>query len=358
MGRIARGMAARGEPVEVFTVSPDIPPGDTRRDEADGVVIHRLGQHRRVEDMLADWIAHLASEHRRRPFTVVHAYYVTRPGFTAVYVGGMLGVPSIVSARGNDLDRTVLDPSKAAHTLHALREADAVTANSRDLAAKAAALGGGREVEVIPNGVDTDHFRPVERDSSLAESLGLGDAPVIGFVGEARAKKGLAHLLLAFAEVAAKRPAVLLLVGGVRRDDRPTLDVFVARRPDVRVVVVDHVDPVDLPAYYALLDVLVMPSLRDGLPNALLEGMACGNAVVATDAGGMPDVLRHGVNGHMVPTGDIEGLARGMVELIDDPALRARYGAAARETVLEAFTPAREVDLTLELYRRLEGDLL
>ena len=83
-------------------------------------------------------------------------------------------------------------------------------------------------------------------------------------------------------------------------------------------------------------------------------GRDIGGKLPATDAGGMPDVLRHGVNGHMVTIGDIDGLARGMVELIDDEALRARRGSAARETVLESFTPAREVDLTLELYRRLE----
>jgi glycosyltransferase involved in cell wall biosynthesis len=306
--------------------------------------------------MLADWIAHLSSEHRDRPFDLLHAYYVTRPAFVAVYAGALLGIPSVVSARGNDLDRTVLDPSKAAHTLHALREADAVTANSRDLAAKASALGGRRHVSVIPNGVDTEHFRPLNRDPELVATLALGPAPVIGFVGEARAKKGLSHLLLAFAAVAAETPASLVLVGGVRDEDRPTLDVFRARNPALRVLEVDHVDPEDLPRYYALLDVAVMPSVRDGLPNALLEAMACGCAVVATDAGGMPDVLRSGVNGHMVPVGDVDGLAAGIRALLADADLRSARGIAARETVVADFTPAREVGATLALYRQLVQD--
>lgn len=326
-----------------------------RLDEVDGVAIHHLGQHRKVEDTLADWIAHLSAQHRRDPFHVIHAYYVTRPSFVAVFAARLLGVPSVVSARGNDLDRTVLDPSKAAHTLYALQHATAVTANSRDLARKAEALGVGRGVTLIPNGVDAEHFHPQEPSAELRNSLGFSDRPIIGFVGEARAKKGLAHLLLAYGAIAERTNAALLFLGGVRKNDRSTLDVFRAQHPSLPIVVVEDVSPTQLPPYYALIDVLTMPSLRDGLPNALLEGMACGRAVVATDAGGMPDVLRHGENAHMIEAGDVEGLAAGMSQLVLDHALRSRYGSAARATVLERFTLAREIDLTLELYEGLHG---
>jgi glycosyltransferase involved in cell wall biosynthesis len=265
----------------------------------------------------------------------------------------MLSVPSIVSARGNDLDRTVLAPSKAAHTLHALQHADAVTANSQDLARKARSLGGGRVVRVIPNGVDAELFCPGPTDMALRASLGIPEGPVIGFVGEARAKKGLAHLLVAFESLSARTPATLLFIGGVRKDDRPTLDVFRARHPDLPVIVVEDMPPAELPPYYRAIDVVVMPSLRDGLPNALLEAMACGRPVVATNAGGMPDVIENGENGTMVEVGDVDGLAAGIEALLADAGLSARYSEAARRTVVERFTPGREVDLTMALYHEL-----
>jgi glycosyltransferase involved in cell wall biosynthesis len=100
--------------------------------------------------------------------------------------------------------------------------------------------------------------------------------------------------------------------------------------------------------------VLVLPSLRDGLPNALLEGMACGRAVVATDVGGMPDVLRDGENGILVPAGDVERLADSIRALLDDRDRRKQLGQEARLTVQEGFTPERELDLTQQVYRRLQ----
>lgn len=128
------------------------------------------------------------------------------------------------------------------------------------------------------------------------------------------------------------------------------LDVFRAQNPALDVISVDDVPHGALPAYYALIDVLVMPSLRDGLPNALLEGMACERAVVATDVGGMPDALVDGENGILVSVGDVSGLAAGIERLLGNPELGQRCGANARRTVLERFTPARELDLTLALY--------
>jgi glycosyltransferase involved in cell wall biosynthesis len=363
VGRLARGLTDRGEPVDVFYLTAELAPGEIRREAREGVSLHLLGRHRRVEDTLAGWIAHLESEHRSAPFSVLHAYYATSPGFVAVHAGDLLGVPSVVSVRGNDVDRTVLDPAKAAHTLHALRGADAVTANSRDLARKAAGLGGRREVALIPNGVDAERFRPLPRDPDLLSRLGLEDRHVIGFVGEARAKTGLADLLLAYRRLASGAGAdrgngrpetTLLLVGGVRPDDRGLVEVFRAQNPTLHTVVVDPVVPRALVAYYALLNVLVLPSLRDGLPNALLEGMACGRAVVATDVGGMPDVLRDGENGILVPAGDVERLADSIRALLDDRDRRKQLGQEARLTVQEGFTPERELDLTQQVYRRLQ----
>ena len=95
-------------------------------------------------------------------------------------------------------------------------------------------------------------------------------------------------MLIAYRAVAQQRPAVLLLVGGVRRDDKELLKVFQKQQPDLPIVVVPYTASETLPAYYNLIDVLVLPSMRDGLPNALLEGMACERAIVGDDGGRHP----------------------------------------------------------------------
>jgi glycosyltransferase involved in cell wall biosynthesis len=348
--RLAHLLISAGHQVQVFA------PHDTPESpqlSIDGVTVQRLGVLHRTDDTLAEWFNTLLTHHRQQPFDVLHTYYVTQLAFVGVYAGRTLGVPTIVSARGNDLDRAVFDPAKTAQVLYALQQADAITANSHDLVRKAQALAPARSVQLIPNGVDAQHFRSAPRDKQLARSLGLEGRSVIGFVGEARSKKGLASLLIAYRTVAQQRPAVLLLVGGVRRDDKELLKVFQKQQPDLPIVVVPYTTREALPAYYNLIDVLVLPSLRDGLPNALLEGMACERAIVATTAGGIPDAIVDGENRRLVAPGDTPALAAAMIDLIDDAELRQRLGQAARASVLRDFTLEQELEKNLALYYEL-----
>lgn len=353
--RLARLLAGAGHHVEVICPSAALAPGQAEAGAQAGLTVVRFGAQRKPEDTLADWFDRLVASHQARPLDLVHGYFVHQGGFVAAYGGRYLGVPAVVSARGNDLDRAIFEPGKAAHGLYALAHAAAVTANSRDLARKAHALAPGRVVTLIPNGVDAALFAPGARSPDLADQFALDGCAVAGFVGEARAKKGLAPLLLAFCEVAQRRPACLLLIGGVRKDDRDTVRVFQKQNPHLRVLLVPPVHPAALPAYYRLLDVLVLPSLHDGLPNALLEGMACGCAVVAARAGGIPDAVRDGENGRLVPPGDEQALAAALDALLDDDAERARLGANARATVLGEFTLEQELALTLQVYEAVIG---
>jgi glycosyltransferase involved in cell wall biosynthesis len=350
-------LAGAGHAVWVSVLVTSAAPGTSTTSDGDGVSVLRVGARRRTEDALADWFDQIIALHAAHPLNLIHAMYITHPAFVAVLAGRYLGCPSVISARGNDLDRTAFDPSRFSQIYWALQHASAITACASDLVRKACALVPGRQVYLVPNGVDAERFAPGERDEALILSLELGDAPVVAFVGEARWKKGLTVLLPAFARLCAQceRQPVLLLVGGVRQDDAPVLEVFQRQNPTLRVCVVPNVAHEDLPAYYHLADLLVLPSLRDGMPNALLEGMACGKATVASSVGGIPDVLNHGDTecGLPVPAGDVGALADAMRELLTDPARRERMGSAARATVLTHFTPEQELEGNLRVYREV-----
>jgi glycosyltransferase involved in cell wall biosynthesis len=299
--------------------------------------------------------------HRREPFDVIHAYFLTQAGFVAAYAGNYLNVPSVVSARGNDLERAVFDPSRAAHTLYALQHAKAVTTNATELAQKARALLPGLEAVIIPNGIDSDHFQPLPRNKALAESLTLINGGklgevlrVIGFSGELREKKGLRPLLSAYAQVNEKNRAALLIVGDLRAgEDKQLLEDFRSSRPGAHIVVTGFVPHSDLPAYYALMDVFVHPSLRDGLPNALLEAMASGKAIVATPVGGIKDAVIDCENGKFVPTNNAQELGNAIEELLTNADLQKKLGHKARQTITEKFTMQSELDGNLAVYRRL-----
>ncbi len=105
-------------------------------------------------------------------------------------------------------------------------------------------------------------------------------------------------LLNAYAQVNKKKPATLLIVGEVRSgEDKQAFDDFKLRNPDLQILVTSAIAHKDMPAYYSLMDIFVHPSLRDGMPNALLEAMACEKAVIATPVGGAMDVMEDGKNG-------------------------------------------------------------
>jgi glycosyltransferase involved in cell wall biosynthesis len=360
-GRLARLLTSAGHYVRVFAPTRNLPPSETRTLHSNGIHVTRFGTHKRMDDTLVNWFELLSEEHKRNPFDILHAYFLPQAGFVAAFAGNYLGVPSVVSARGNDLERALFDPARAAHILYALEHASAVTANANELAKKAGALVPGLMVTVIPNGIDADHFRPLPRNNALAESLSVinerqfGEpSSVIGFAGELREKKGLRPLLSAYAQANNKLRATLLIVGDLRAgEDEQIFQEFKQLYPGKPIVVTGFVSPGDLPAYYALMDVFVQPSLRDGLPNALLEAMACEKAVIGTPVGGMTDVVTDCENGRLVSTNDADELADAIVELLTKAELRRQLGRAARQTIMHKFTLQAELDENLAVYRRL-----
>lgn len=376
-GRLGHLLASAGHEVRVFAPSSNLPASEKRTLPANGVSVTRFGTHKRVDDTLVDWLELVTEEHHREPFDLIHAYFLPQAGFVATYAGKYLNIPSVVSIRGNDIERAAFDPGKFSHVMYALQNASAVTTNASILAKKAKALFD-RAVILIPNGIDTELFKPMERNEALAEALLLESGSllsdgaqhtlsgtraarvqshVIGFVGELREKKGLQTLLSAYAQVNKVQPATLLIVGEVRPgDDKRLFDELKAGIPNQKIIVTGQISQKDLPAYYSLMDVFVHPSLRDGMPNAVLEAMASGKTVIATSVGGMMDVIEDNVNGVLVNVNDADGLAEKIAEALSQPEKREAIGRSAREAVLSRFTLDKELQANLNIYQSFKGN--
>ena len=349
--RLAHTLTAAGHTVHVLAPGQAVPPG-VRRSEADGpVTVHRLGAQARLRETLAGWFEMAAALDETHDFDLFHGHFLVQAGYVAALAARYRGKPSVVSARGNDLDVMAFDPRRAVFALQALTWADLIVAVSRDLARKAAALSGRNDVRVIPNGVDTDRFAPRPPDPALRAQLGLDARPILAFVGEARAKKGLGRMLRFYPRLYARLPVHLLLVGGVRKEDREMVEFFRRQHPDLPLRIVPPRPNREMPPFYALADAVILPSLRDGLPNTLLEAMACGRPVVASAVGGMMDVVTDGRDGLLLPPRDDDAWVETLLRLLQDASLRERLGAAARRTVTARFTLAQERSAWLALYR-------
>jgi glycosyltransferase involved in cell wall biosynthesis len=362
-GRLGHLLASAGHEVRVFAPSSSLPASEKRTLPSNGVSVTRFGAHKRVDDTLVDWFELVVGEHQRQPFDILHGYFLPQAGFVTAYAGRYLNIPSVVSIRGNDIERAAFDPSKFSHVMYALQNASAVTTNASVLAKKAKAFVD-RDIVLIPNGIDTEQFKPMKRNELLAEALGLmeentkdGRVGIVGFVGELREKKGLQTLLNAYAQMNKGQPTALLIVGEVRLgEDKKLFDELKETIPNSRIIVTGYIPQKDLPAYYSLMDVFAYPSLRDGMPNAALEAMACGKTVIATAVGGVTDVIEDGVNGTLVKVNDADGLAGKITEALSQPEKRESVGRSAREAVLSRFTLEKELQANLNIYHSFKGN--
>jgi glycosyltransferase involved in cell wall biosynthesis len=251
-------------------------------------------------------------------------------------------------------------PGDFARLSWTLDRADVISAVSNDLARKIAVmLGRDPDVQVVHNSVDVDTFSPGPTDTELRKSLGIAtQETVLGFCGELRHKKGLPFLLEALAEVRRRRPACLLVIGEVRAREQALLSSHLAQDPTrgERLILTGQIeDQRDVARHLRLCDVFLHPSVWDGLPNALLEAMACGRLVIASDAGGIPEAIEHQVSGFVVPRAHLHRLGEAILDVLSlSDEQRNRIGLEARRRVVERFQDEHEAAGLREILSRLE----
>ena len=202
------------------------------------------------------------------------------------------------------------------------------------------------------NGVDTVRFSPGSSDIRTYLKIPLGE-PVLGFVGRLTRDKGIPELLIAFEEVLKTRgDSWLLLVGwfDMAEDALPAR----WRRKIQNHPRILHVGYVDDPApYYRAMDVLVLPTHREGFPNVVLEGAASGLPTIATECTGARDAVISEVTGLLIPPGIPEAIAEAALELIQNLKKRKRMGLAARAWVLEHYRQDQVLGMATDFYRSL-----
>jgi len=222
--------------------------------------------------------------------------------------------------------------------------------------ALAARLARRGTLVMIPgSGVDCERFRPMARAEATGAS-GPAGPPRLRVLLASRLlwHKGLAEYVEAARMLRAEGGAVDFLLAGAPDPDNPTSVPESTVRTWVRrgwVRWLGYVE--DMPGLLHAVDAVVLPSYREGLPKALVEGAACGLPLIATDAPGCREVVTDGVEGLLVPARDAPALAAAVRRLRDDPALRRRMGAAARAKAVAEFEVGKVVRRTLDGYAEL-----
>jgi len=236
--------------------------------------------------------------------------------------------------------------------------AHVVLCNSRSLRAEARALGIAPESrlhllgEGSSNGVDAGRFSPGASD--VREQLGIPKkAPVVGFVGRLTRDKGVPELLQAFDTILKAAPDARLLLAGWfdRAEDALGEDLQALIQSHPQIHFTGFVE--DTAPYYRAMDVMVLPTWREGFPNAVLEAAATGIPAVTTLCTGSRDSVVPEVTGLLIPPGSPQAISEAVLKLLSDPERRYRMGEAARAWILKNFQDKRVLALTRNYYKTL-----
>jgi glycosyltransferase involved in cell wall biosynthesis len=295
---------------------------------------------------------------RRVGAHVIHAHWAIPTGPAAVQAARRLGLPSVITMHGGDV---YLNPEQGYDfptrwyvrrpLRWTLRSANALTAITEDCRRHALRAGApSASVRLVFNGTDLRRFSPGE--GGRKADLPYGPHMVFA-CRQLFPRKGIRFLIEAAAEIRPRFPDLKLIIAG-DGFERPDLEAL-ARRLGIgdAVTFLGWVPNSALPPYYRAAALSVIPSLEEGFGIPAAEAMGCEVPVVASDAGGLPEVVEHGVTGLVVPRGESHALAAAMEQLLSDPLMRRRMGVAGRERALRLF----DWDRTAEQFERIYADV-
>ena len=323
-----------------------------REETRHGIAVHhpRFPVIPRVGMSIAPWLLYRAALPAARrllaagvAFDAIDAHYVYPDGVAAVWLGRALGQPVVITARGTDVNLIPRYAVPRRLIQGAIAGAAALIAVSGALAEALTGLGApAGKVTVLRNGVDLALFHPPADRVAARAALGLA-GPTLISVGHLIDRKG--HDLVI--EALARLPDWSLLIVG-EGPERAKLEALAAR-PGLagRVRLLGGRPHAELPTLYGAADVLVLASSREGWANVLLESMACGTPVVASDIWGNPEVVRDPEAGRIVPR-TAEAIAAGVAALA-----AAAPARAATRAYAEGFSWDATTEGQLALFRRV-----
>lgn len=300
---------------------------------------------------------------------VLHAHSSYTNAYAAMPAARRFGLPLVYEVRTLWGESAVvedgLQPSSWKHwlgwqlELRAMRHADLVVPIARGIRDQLIRRGiNADRLEVVPNGVDTSRFVPGPRDDARAHAAGLGGHFVIGFIGSVRRLEGLATLLEAFALCRSQRAKVGLVIVGDGAE-RKALEAQASRLGLSGVLFTGNVPHAEVASWYSIMDVMVYPRIRAVInehvtPLKPLEAMALGKVCVASNVGGLMELIRNDETGVIFRSDDAGDLASTLMQLMDDPARRERL----RQAALEFVRSERDWNAIVPRYRELYDRLL
>ena len=282
---------------------------------------------------------------------LIHAHELLSPATTALAAKKLFGTPIIVKVlRGGKLGdfakvRRRRNAGAWLKTMSA--QVDAFVAISAEIERELIEAGApAHKIRRIVNGVDTQLYQPAQNRLEAGQRLGIKENPVVLYAGRLEPEKRLDLALRAWSRLGKEHPqACFQLIGAGSSED------MLRQIPAVGMKFTGRVD--ETAPYLQAADIFVLPSESEGLSNSLLEAMSCGLAILATDVGGVRDVVTDGISGLIIPPGDQNAIENSLRRLLEDESLRNVLGQNARKRVQADFSLGSTADKLSTLYQSL-----
>lgn len=247
---------------------------------------------------------------------LIFSIFLYPDAYAALQIGKTLSVPVVVQSIGSDLNR-IGDPISALQTRKVLREADFVLTKSDDLRRKAMLMGSPpEETRTVLNGCDLSVFHPGDRLEARRRLQLDPQAEAVVYIGRMDVRKGLCELIEAAASLRPQRPNLHLYLVG-EGPDRPVLEAAIQSHDAAgNIHALLGCAPDDVAVWMAAADLVTLPSYMEGCPNVVLEALACGRPVVATNVGGIPEIMSDAC-GRLVPPREPAALAHALAAVLD-----------------------------------------
>lgn len=302
---------------------------------------------------LAAKLAEVADEYQ---LDVLHAHYAL-PHAVCAYLARQVAKSTklkiVTTLHGTDITLVGSDPSFYALTRFGIDQSDGVTAVSRYLREKTIEVfETERPIEVIPNFVDTSKFAPRLESSCRKEQFAKKGERLLLHISNFRPSKCVTDVVRVFAAVRREVPSRLLLVGDgpERVPSREVADELGVTKWVRWLGQLDAVEDV-----LGCSDLFILPSRNESFGLAGLEAMSSGVPVIATAAEGLPELIRNGETGYLLPVGDVEGMARRSIEILSDAKRSAAMSEAARRVAIESYEVGKVIPMYEEFYGRVLG---
>ena len=352
---LGKALAARGHQVHFISTETPFRLGEFQ----EGLFFHQvqtptypLFREPQYLLSLANAVVRVARESK---LDIVHAHYAV-PHATAAFLAGQVlasggaSVPRVVTTlHGTDITLIGSDPSYSQIVAFSIEQSDCVTAVSNSLrSATYAELGVTRDIEVIPNFLDTTIHRRRPRPDLRRHYAGADETKLVIHVSNFRPVKRIDAVLQVFDRIRQQVPARLLLVG-----DGPETGAAhrLARDLGIAGLVHELGAQEEIVPLLSVSDLMLLPSAQESFGLAALEAMACEVPVVASRVGGLPEVIEHGITGFLHPLDALDDMAASGVRLLTNETLHREVTVAASRRVREHFSVERVVPMYEACYR-------